>query len=651
MNRRLRLLFAVIFALASVSAARAETFETIISHGGSQNRVDIAILGDGYTASQMTQYRADVQTAMQSFFRQEPFFEYQKYFNVHRVDVVSNQSGADHSNRQPPVFVDTALDAAYNCANIQRLICVNYTKVYAAINRSLPASHFDIILVIVNDTEYGGSGGTAAVFSIDRSAVETALHEVGHSFGLLADEYTGGGPSCNPNFEPSEANATRETNRDAIKWRHWIAPTTLIPSLPTAENLVGLYEGSKYCSAGLSRPTYNNKMRSLGFPFEQINNEQFVKRIYTFVSPIDAFSPASSDVIFSDAAPNFSITATQPLTRNLIITWLLDGQVAGSGAQFTPSGLSPGNHTLQAVVTDTTPLVRSDPSALLIESKTWNLSVRATRAGSPRFDFDGDGKSDIGVYRGGTWFLRQSGSGFAGVGFGVETDKIAPADYDGDGRADIAVFRNGNWFVLGSQSGFSAVSFGGSGDVPVPADYDGDGKADFAVFRPSNGVWYLLQSRTGFRAVQFGSVGDAPQAGDFDGDLKADLAVFRPSNRVWYRIDSSNNQFAAHAFGAEGDVPVAGDYDGDLKTDIAVFRPSNGAWYILRSTHGFASAQFGQIGDVPTVGDYDGDGRADISVFRPSGGAWYRLNSRDNSFFAAQFGANGDVAIPSAVLP
>lgn len=650
-NKNLRPLFVLFFALVLFSAANGEPFETIISNGSPQNRVDIAILGDGYTAAQMTQYRSDVQTAMQKFFQQEPFLEYQRYFNVHRIDLISNQSGADHPERTPPVFVDTALDAAYNCQGIQRLICVNNSKVNAVISRSLPASYFDIILIIVNDPEYGGAGGSFAVFSINGSAVEIALHEIGHSFGLLADEYAGGGPSCNPNVEPAQPNATRETNRNLIKWRHWIEAATAIPTFSMMPALPGLYEGARYCNTGLYRPTFNNKMRTLGFPFEQINNEQFVKRIYNFVSPIDSVSPIKTDVTISDGIPVFRVTTVKPLTHNLNISWLLNGQIVGNGEFFTSIGLlSLGNHTLQAVVSDTTSFVRNDPSSLLVETRTWNINViPGPRMPKRDFDFDGDGLTDISVYRNGNWYLQRSRDGFAGVGFGLQNDKLVPVDYDGDQKTDIAVYRDGIWYILQSRDGFTAVPFGVFDDIPVPADYDGDGKADIAVFRPSNGTWYLLRSRDGFAGVQFGQSGDKPMAADYDGDGKTDLAVVRQAGgtSIWYILGSSQG-FSGVQFGIDTDKLVPADYDGDGKTDIAVYR--GGIWYLLRSQDGFVGVSFGTADDIPTIGDYNGDGKSDISVFRPSNGNWYRLNSGNNSFYGELFGSSADIPVPSVFV-
>lgn len=279
----------------SASVGRAEPIETLINNGPPQNRVDIVVLGDGYTAAELPKYRTDVQNFLAQFFAEEPFREYQRYFNVHRVEVASNQSGADHPERG--VFVDTAFGAAYNCNGIQRLICVDTNAAVAAINRSITSAQSDIILVLVNDAEYGGPGGFIAVTSTNSDVSELVLHEEGHAFGLLGDEYGGPPPpQCNNSVEPSWPNVTKETERAAIKWRAWIEATTPLPTTVAQAGIVGLYRGAGYCDTGLYRPTYSSKMRAFGYPFEAVNVEQFTRRIHNFVSPIDAVTPTAPDV-------------------------------------------------------------------------------------------------------------------------------------------------------------------------------------------------------------------------------------------------------------------------------------------------------------------------------------------------------------------
>ena len=651
--------FVNILLFGALTTVFAEPFETIINNGNPQNRVDIAILGDGYTADQMTKYRTDVQNFFQGLFQQEPYREYQRYYNVHRIDITSNQSGADHPERTPQVSVDTALDSRYNCSNIQRLICINTTKVNQAISRSLPAAHFDVILVLVNDQEYGGSGGSIAVASTNPAGVELILHEVGHSFGLLADEYSGGGPSCNPNVEPAAANSTRQTDRNLIKWNLWIAQTTPIPTFAATPGLPGLFEGSSYCDAGLYRPTFNSKMRTLNQPFEQINTEQQVKRIYNFVSPVDSSSPTETNVTLSAAqSQTFSITALQPLTHNLNINWLVDGQSAATGASFNLAGstLTLGTHIIQAVVNDSTTFVRNDPSQVLRATRTWNLNIQAVTTRNSPYDFDGDGKTDLSIFRpapGEWWYLKSSNGGNSAFQFGTSADKPVPADFTGDGKTDIAFWRpsSGEWFILRSEdNSFYSFPFGTSGDVPSPADYDGDGKADAAVFRPSNTTWYISRSSGGTTIQQFGVSGDVPAVADYDGDNKSDLAIYRPSLGQWWLLRSSAG-IVAYQFGAATDKPVQGDYTGDGRADVAFFRPATGEWFILRSeNNSFYSFPFGQSTDIAAPGDYDGDGRTDAAVFRPPSSTWYVQRSTSGTIIQ-EFGQTGDVPVASAFIP
>ncbi len=268
-------------------------------------------------------------------------------------------------------------------------------------------------------------------------------------------------------------------------------------------------------------------------------------------------------------------------------------------------------------------------------------------------DFDGDGRSDIAVWRPseGNWYwINSSNSTVSAYHFGSTGDQIVPGDYDGDGRTDFAVYRAGTWYILGSAAGFSGIQFGLATDLPAQGDFDGDGKTDIAVFRPSDGTWFLMASTAGFSATQFGTAGDKPVTGDYDGDGKADIAVYRPSEGNWYLLQSTAG-FAGVHFGNSTDNVVPGDFDGDGKTDIAVFRSgSPGTWFLLQSSAGFAAITFGTTNDIPVPGDFDGDGKMDVGVFRPSEGIWY-LQRSTSGFGAFQFGSAGDKPAPASYVP
>ena len=281
-------------------------------------------------------------------------------------------------------------------------------------------------------------------------------------------------------------------------------------------------------------------------------------------------------------------------------------------------------------------------------------------------DFDGDGKTDFRVVRGGhsskaTIFSRQTGDGAATAeGLGdTSSDIYLDADVDADGVADTGVIRAINktqidWTYRHSKSALSAMwPWGVAGDIPLTADIDGDSYSDSTVFRPSEGSWWSIRSSLGVIVLSWGLPGDMPVPADYDGDGWDDIAVFRPSIGYWAVLRSTRGASSElqdiiwKQWGLPGDHPMPGDYDGDGLADLVVYRPDFGFWMMCSSKSGFDCAQatitqFGLPGDLPVKGDFDGDSILDFAVWRPSSGTWFYKESGSGEAGSAQWGLPGD---------
>lgn len=372
-------------------ALRAE-LDRSYARGGTPERIDIVFLGDGYTASERARFTADSQAIIGNMFVYEPFITYEPFFRFHLGTVVSNESGVDNDPVQG-ISRDTALDMGFWCGGTERALCVNVNKALNAA-RAATLTDVDQVIAIANTTKYGGVGypssniGTAS--GRNDAATQIVIHELGHSLGDLADEYTYGGPAEFVGAEPVTANVSifdaAAQLAQSRKWFRWLGANQ-----PGFDGTVGSFEGGNYSQSGIYRPTNDSMMRSLARPFNLPSAERLIVEFYREVRPIDDATPADAAVTGSDTV--FAVPV-QPNGHDLDISWSIDGSpvVSLNGrthADLAALGLDDGvERELTVTVVDNTPWVR-DPAlraSFLTESRTWTVNECVDRA-----DFDASG--------------------------------------------------------------------------------------------------------------------------------------------------------------------------------------------------------------------------------------------------------------------
>jgi hypothetical protein len=207
------------------------------------------------------------------------------------------------------------------------------------------------------------------------------MHELGHSFGNLADEYD----TYTPGYTGHESyNTTAETDRNLVRWNYWILPSTPIPTPETSTygSVVGLFEGACYEVTGWSRPKLNCKMKALGYSYCEVCGERLVLSQYNRVYPIEEVWPPEPTVEVPGNVPQvFEVIPIAPTAPFWHVEWQLDGVPVAGGPDlaytFDPLTLAPGTYTLEANISDTGDRVRFDQAGLLTDSHSWTVNVAA----------------------------------------------------------------------------------------------------------------------------------------------------------------------------------------------------------------------------------------------------------------------------------
>jgi hypothetical protein len=363
------LLIPLLFLSLSLTA-QVFPVEQIMDNGPDAKRINFVILGDGYTNDQLDDFTTDANNINNQVFNKSPFKEYSAFFNTYIIKVPSNESGADHPGTatdvnepsHPVMDVDNYFGSTFDFFDIHRLLVpVNTSNIYSVLADNYPG--YDQVIVLTNSHYYGGSGGALATTSLHASAPEIAIHEIGHSFGGLADEYWAGDFYAN-----ERPNMTANSNPSSVKWSNWVGTSG-----------IDIYvHGNNGVPANWYRPHQNCEMRYLNQQFCAVCRETFIDKIYLLTDPIDSHSPTSGNLQFWGFPLDFSIDLVLPSPNTLKTEWILDGNIIATdvnnisiGAEDLPLPAS----TLKVQVIDTTQLSRSYlPASGYVFSLNWTIN-------------------------------------------------------------------------------------------------------------------------------------------------------------------------------------------------------------------------------------------------------------------------------------
>lgn len=239
--------------------------EKVIDAGDPREKVDIAFIAEGYTKKEMEKFVRDVEKVMNYILTQEPFNKYKDDFNVYAVKSISEESGTDVPGEG--IYKNTALNTSYHTFDVPRYLTSYNTREIRNYASVVPYDH---IFILINTERYGGGGfyNHYTASTIDHAySMEVAIHEFGHGFAGLGDEYYDSDVAYsefyNKEVEPWEPNLTTMVEFGK-KWKNMIKEDTPVPTPrdPQYEGTIGVFEGGGYVSEGVYSPYMDCRMKS-----------------------------------------------------------------------------------------------------------------------------------------------------------------------------------------------------------------------------------------------------------------------------------------------------------------------------------------------------------------------------------------------------
>ena len=364
------------------------SYKTLVNNGPPNNRINLVFIGDGYTQSELdNKYLNDVNTNVNYLFKSggliEPFPSYANYFNIYAVSIASSESGADEPTKN--VYKSTALDASFAWGfpdhTVDHSLFFNTKLADYAVSTAFTGTGIkpDIKVGLVNTDRSGGTGEFGGWGVSPGTKPDIMAHEMGHSFILLADEYSHIGGS--PGFfgEPIEVNVTWD--KTGAKWSHWMGYDDGILGP------IGVFEGAKYKIKGAYRATETSMMKESGQPFNAIGQEAFLLRLYRHIDHADDYSLKgtnykNSNNIYSigDYIGNPGAFIIDPIDQDKIkVEWFVNNAKVDKKSdifslEIQNLNLSNGTYSIDAVLEDPNPKVRKS-NTIMKKTLNWQIKI------------------------------------------------------------------------------------------------------------------------------------------------------------------------------------------------------------------------------------------------------------------------------------
>lgn len=364
--KALILTFFAAFGLTSAFGQRYQV-DTLQKTGSLDNRINVVILGDGFTDEDMPKFAEEARKFTDFFLKFEPYNRYGDYFNFFAIRTPSRQSGVTNPGSAPDAYPDQPVETkdTFFGATFGSLIhrSVQLTRqdvLYKLLATHLPA--YDVVVVLVNTMYYGGSGGLVAVFTLHEAANTIGMHEIGHTLGHLSDEYWGGGV-----VGRETANMTANSDEATIRWKSWLdtPPIAIYPHGLNGEAALWYKPANGTC-----------QMEFHDRQLCAVCREETVERLLRYVNPIEKMEPDTAGKIDVDVNHIFKLSLLNPVPNTLRTEWRLNGRLLSAwGNELSLESEQVSDlSVLTAAVFDSVGISRRDSAeAMRTHSVEWNL--------------------------------------------------------------------------------------------------------------------------------------------------------------------------------------------------------------------------------------------------------------------------------------